>query len=357
MPTPLPHGAESNNCQARKPATQYKGTSLGTSSPQLIKQTSHLAAIPPSNPAALDQIFHGFHLATSSLTFYDVSINDWDFIMEAIAEDDNHQFNRYKLSYSPLSNQLVATLPTSIHENILKLFFIVQMNWTLRGEGEAGSTEKALGIPDVLVEFHDADGGRLQLWGTKVACSQTQDAAITKLQCYVTCNQHMQAVTLFDILENHCYSPPAESSHQLCPDMDITSLDNLQWLFHHTFESVRDATISYIEELMVEEEEESSALSNNSNITDKSDVDDESNIAEASTISEEIDDSPDPFQLVRTWVPPVSPIDWKKFMAHLWNAAWQTGYTHYSAWHKNLIKRKAEAVEISSRASKRARWS
>ncbi|KAG1740140.1 uncharacterized protein EDB91DRAFT_1082117 [Suillus paluster] len=336
---------------------------------------------------------------TDCKTFSDVSIDDWDFIMEAITEDDNHQFNQYKLSYSPLSNQLVATLPTPIHENILKPFFIVQMNSTLRGEGEVGSTEKALGIPDALVEFHNGDRGHLQLWGTEVVRLQTWDATIAKLQCSVTCNRHMQAVTLFDILENHRYSPPAESSRafqklskkdkvtlyhkwlqkddspvfslvtgfthtwvspltivvttwlhpddgpfdlydhdsryfttgmsflpslgvavsdhddmQLCPNMDVTSLDNLQQLFHCTFESVRDTTITYIEELMVEEEEESSALSDNSDIIDESNIDNESNIAEASTILEEINDSPDPLQLIRTWVPLVSPIDWKKFM-------------------------------------------
>jgi len=66
MPTPLPHRAQSNNCQARKPAaTQYKGTSLGTSCLQPIKQTlaARLAAIPP---AVLNQKFHDFHLAPPS---------------------------------------------------------------------------------------------------------------------------------------------------------------------------------------------------------------------------------------------------------------------------------------------------
>jgi hypothetical protein len=90
--------------------------------------------------------------------------------------------------------------------------FIVQMNSTLRGEGEAGSMEKALGAPDALVEFHDRDGGRLQLWGTEVTFSQARDAAIAKLQRSVSLNRHMRAVTLFEILEDHRHSPPAESS-------------------------------------------------------------------------------------------------------------------------------------------------
>jgi hypothetical protein len=136
----------------------------------------------------------------------------------------------FRISYSPSSKQLVATLPTPIHENLLKPLrdaidgalasldieglgnFIVQMNSTLRGLGEAGSTEKSLGTPDALLEFHDEDGGRVQLWGTEVTFSQTRDAAIAKLQRSVTLNPHMRAVTLFDILENHRHSPPTESS-------------------------------------------------------------------------------------------------------------------------------------------------
>jgi hypothetical protein len=91
--------------------------------------------------------------------------------------------------------------------------FVVQMNSTLRGEGEAaGSMDKALGTPDALVEFHDGDGGRLQLWGTEVTFLQARDAAIAKLQRSISLNRHMRAVTLFQISEDHCHSPPAESS-------------------------------------------------------------------------------------------------------------------------------------------------
>ena len=73
------------------------------------------------------------------------------------------------------------------------------------------------------------------------------------------------------------------------PDTDVTGLEKVQQLFHHTFASIRDATISYIKELMVEEEE-SSPSSDNSDIADESNIEDESNIAEASTTSEETND-------------------------------------------------------------------
>ncbi|KAG1890683.1 uncharacterized protein F5891DRAFT_986836 [Suillus fuscotomentosus] len=458
-----------------------KGTSLGTSRPRLVKRvtgTHVAAAVSTSKPATLHQKLYGFHIEPPLVkeqepeipkkdafakvlrgqiiaflrgegqaestdadykTFSDVSIDDCDLILEAIAEDDNHQFNRYKISYSPSSKQLVATLPTPIHENLLKPLrdaidsalasldieglgnFIVQMNSTLRGLGEAGSTEKSLGTPDALLEFHDEDGGRVQLWGTEVTFSQTRDAAIAKLQRSVTLNPHMRAVTLFDILENHRHSPPTESSDafrklskkkkvvsyhkwlqkddspvfgpvtgfthtwvssltvvvstwlrpddgpfdlydhnpryfataRLCPDTDITGLENLQHLFHRTFASLRDATISYMEEVMAEEE--SSVSSDNSDAEDESSVEDKSDIAEVS--SEETDDSPDPFELVRAWVPPTSPIDWKAIMKQLRNAARQTGYTRYSTYHEKLIKRTAEEAEISPRASKRAKRS
>ncbi|KAG1728002.1 hypothetical protein EDB19DRAFT_1748490 [Suillus lakei] len=382
---------------------------------------------------------------TDYKTFSDVSMDDCNLIMEAIAEDDNHQYIRYKLSYSQSTKQLVATLPTPIHENLLKPLrdaidaglasmgidkvfgrFIVQMNSTLRGEGEAGSTEKALGTPDALVEFHNGDGGRLQLWGTEVTFLQAREAAIAKLQRSVSLNRHMRAVTLFEISEDHRHSPPAESSRafqtlskkpkvasyrtwlqkndspvfgpvtgfthtwvssltivvttwlrpddgpfdlydhdtryfasgQLSPEADLMDLQNLQQLFHRTFASIRDITISYIEEIRAEEEESSSS-SDNFDISDESN-EDESNIAEAPAISEEIndtDDSADPFQLVRMWVPPVLPIDWKEVMDQLRNAARQTGYTRYSAWHEKLIKRQAEEAEISSRSPKRTKRS
>jgi hypothetical protein len=67
--------------------------------------------------------------------------------------------------------------------------------------------------------------------------------------------------------------------------VDLTDLQNLQQLFHRTFASIRDITISYIEEILAEEEE-SSPPSDNSDILDESN-EDESNIAEAPAILEE----------------------------------------------------------------------
>ncbi|KAG0693615.1 hypothetical protein DFH29DRAFT_881328 [Suillus ampliporus] len=464
-----PHRAQSNNFRGRKNATPYKGSSLGTNCPQLLKRTSispvaRLTAIPPSSPISLNHKFHGFQVTTPPAKvpkveiskkdvlcgqiiaflkgegqpedtnadfkiFSDVSINDYNFIIEAIAEDDNNQFNQYKLSHSLSSNQLVATLPTPLHKNLLEPLrdtinavlasmgidealgnFIIQMNTTLRGEGEGGSTEKALGTPDVLVEFHDGDGGRLQLWGTEISFSQAWDAAIAKLQRSVIFNKFMQAVTLFDVLEDHRYSSPAESSHvfqtlsetdrvvpyckwlqkddlpvfgpvtgfthnwvssltvvvttwvrpddgpfdlydqdpryyataQLCPDTDLVGLDNVQQLFHHTFASIRDTTISHLEDLMAEEEGSSAE----SNISDESGNEGKSHMAEASAI-----------RCLLPLTPSSSFVHWKKVMIQLQTTARQTGYTRYSIWHEKLIKRKAEEAEISSRSSKRTRRS
>ncbi|KAG2055972.1 hypothetical protein BDR06DRAFT_970432 [Suillus hirtellus] len=361
-----------------------KGTSLGTSCPWLVKQVTgtHVAvAVLTSKPATLHQKLYGFYIElplvkeqepeipkkdafvkvlcrqiitflrgeeqaestdTDYKTFSDMSIDDCNLILEAIAEDDNHQFNRYKISYSPSSKQLVATLPTPIHENLLKPL----------GLGEVGSTEKSLGTPDALLEFHDEDGGRVQLWGTEVTFSQTCDAAIAKLQCSVTLNPHIIIRCVPKTIK--------EEEGRLVPQMasegqftNITGLGNLQHLFHCTCASLRDTTISYMEEVMAEEE--SSVLSDNSDAEDESSIKDKSDIAEVS--SEETDDSPDPFKLVHAWVPPTLPIDWKAIMKQLRNAAWQMGYMCYSTYHEKLIKCTAKEAEISPRASKRAKCS
>ncbi|KAG1828578.1 hypothetical protein EV424DRAFT_1344810 [Suillus variegatus] len=160
-------------------------------------------------------------------SFSHVSIDDYEYIAEAIAGDDD----RYNLSYTPSSSQLVIILPSPIHENFLMPLhksmdaafasmgiapeygeFMIQMNSTLNGRGTSGSQAKPLGQPDILVEFHDKESGRLQLWGTEVSYSETREDVLYKLQDYVDGAPNIVALTLFDIKENVCHSPPKESS-------------------------------------------------------------------------------------------------------------------------------------------------
>ncbi|KAG2046301.1 hypothetical protein BDR06DRAFT_977584 [Suillus hirtellus] len=140
---------------------------------------------------------HGVH---DSQSFSHVSIDDYEYIAEAIAGDDD----QYNLSYTPSSSQLVIILPSPIHENFLMPLrksmdaafvsmgitpeygeFMIQMNSTLNGRGTSGSQAKPLGQPDILVEFHNKESGRLQLWGTEVSYSETQQDVLYKLQDYI----------------------------------------------------------------------------------------------------------------------------------------------------------------------------
>jgi hypothetical protein len=75
----------------------------------------------------------------------------------------------------------------------------------------------------------------------------------------------------------------------LCPDKDVAGLENLQQLFHCTFASIRDTTISYVKEILAEEEE--SRSSSYDSDTNESNVEDEANIAEQSVILEETDNT------------------------------------------------------------------
>ncbi|KAG1897028.1 uncharacterized protein F5891DRAFT_1192443 [Suillus fuscotomentosus] len=167
---------------------------------------------------------HGVH---DSQSFSHVSINDYEYIAEAIAGDDDW----YNLSYTPSSSQLVVILPSPIHENFLMPLrksmdaafasmgiapeyseFMIQMNSTLNGCGTSGSQAKPLSQPDILVEFHDKESGWLQLWGTEVSYSETRQDVLYKLQDYIDGAPNIVALTLFDIKENVRHSPPKESS-------------------------------------------------------------------------------------------------------------------------------------------------
>ncbi|KAG2054966.1 hypothetical protein BDR06DRAFT_971309 [Suillus hirtellus] len=128
---------------------------------------------------------HGVH---DSQSFSHVSIDDYEYIAEAITGDDD----QYNLSYTPLSSQLIIILPSPIHENFLMPLcksmdatfvfmgiapeygeFMIQMNSTLNRCGISGSQAKPLGQPNILVEFHDKESVWLQLWGTEVSYSET----------------------------------------------------------------------------------------------------------------------------------------------------------------------------------------
>ncbi|KAG2105498.1 uncharacterized protein F5147DRAFT_805686 [Suillus discolor] len=344
---------------------------------------------------------HGVH---DSQSFSHVSINDYEYIAEAIASDDD----QYNLSYTPSSSQLVVILPSPIHENFLMPLcksmdavfasmgiapeygeFMIQMNSTLNGCGTSGSQAKPLGQPDILVEFHDKESERLQLWGTEVSYSETREDVLFKLQDYVDGALNIVALTLFDIKENIRHLPPKESSKmfdtlnevelvtvfhhnwvsavtvtvttwlrrpagqldlndhdnefyqcaELTPNADTTSLANVQRLFQHTLLRIQDMTLNHIDQLAAEDAaEESSSDKSNS---DKSNSD-ESNSDEPSTAVV------DPSLLAcRTWVPLALLFDWETVMPYLQRGLKQTGYDRYSSWHENLLKHKALEMENS----------
>lgn len=137
----------------------------------------------------------------------------------------------FSLSYTPSSSQLVVILPSPIHENFLMPLhksmdaafasmgiapeygeFMIQMNSTLNGHWTSGSQAKPLSQPDILVEFHNKESRRLQLRGTEVSYSETREDVLYKLQDYVDGAPNIVALTLFNIKENVCHSPPKESS-------------------------------------------------------------------------------------------------------------------------------------------------
>ncbi|KAG2119867.1 uncharacterized protein F5147DRAFT_767329 [Suillus discolor] len=222
------------------------------------------------------------------------------------------------ISWQPL----VIKLPTLIHENILVPLrssidealvtmginltfgaFITQMNSTLRREGQAGSTQKPLSIPDSLLEFHNADGGHLQLWNMEITFLQTEYEALAKLQHRanltpsvssafsksidkktgnvvanyrkhnnpvfgeVTVFKHTWMLPLTITIEVWLYCNDRQfnilddnlihfASMQLSPDMDEVGLHLVQHIVVCALLKIRDHTLQYLDVVLEEEDNE-----------------------------------------------------------------------------------------------------
>ncbi|KAG1791694.1 uncharacterized protein HD556DRAFT_1485336 [Suillus plorans] len=236
-------------------------------------------------------------------------------------------------------------------------------------------------IPELLLEFHDVDGGCLQLWNTEITSSQADFDVLTQLQRGANLNQDIQVITLLSISENKRYHPPSASSTiskeieqktgnqvadyrkwlhkrdnpvfgevtgwmiilpilQARPEMDEVGLGAVQNIIARALLKVRDRTLQHLDTVLKEEDEEE----------DENDEDDEREDAcameeDESNVAQESNDSVDPFEATHAWTPPELPINWKTILFHLKNAARQTGYTRYATWHEALIlKRKAGPI-------------
>ncbi|KAG2067599.1 hypothetical protein BDR04DRAFT_1120329 [Suillus decipiens] len=113
-----------------------------------------------------------------------VSEEDYQYILDDIRSDDNLV---HKPSYIPSLHQIVATLPSPIHEVILSSLLAIKLT---------------------TLEYQTWDADTHPYWPFEVSVSQTSEAAIVKLQKFSNGNEHVLAATHIHITEASKHTLP-----------------------------------------------------------------------------------------------------------------------------------------------------
>ncbi|KAG2357203.1 hypothetical protein BDR07DRAFT_1491005 [Suillus spraguei] len=154
--------------------------------------------------------------------FLNVTEEDYDYILNAIGCDDNLV---HKPSYIPNLKQLVATLPSPIHEAILvplhttmgiivnsftipdnfdisvPIYMAQMIDAPATADLPRSDKNYCLGIPDMFLTLQMRNTDILPFWPFKVSVSQSSEAAIAKLQKFGDQNDNVLAITHIPIAE------------------------------------------------------------------------------------------------------------------------------------------------------------
>lgn len=140
----------------------------------------------------------------------------------------------FRPSYIPSLHQIVATLPSPIHESILVPLrtamgiiveslaipddFEVSLPIHMGCMVDAPATAELppqyetrgyhLGVPDMVLMFQTRDADIRPYWPFEVSVSQTAEGAVTKLQKFADRNEHILAVTHINITESQKHAQP-----------------------------------------------------------------------------------------------------------------------------------------------------
>ncbi|KAG2110699.1 hypothetical protein DEU56DRAFT_762301 [Suillus clintonianus] len=315
--------------------------------------------------------------------FFNVSKDDYHYILDAIDEDDDEDKVIRKLVYAEELKLLTATLPNRLHQA-----YLAPMSATLLGAvGSIGIPYRfgqiriqtdihllsavglKLGVPDMLMEYKDPDGDCIPLWATEISASQTKKSATRRLGGFMKDRGDLLAITSIDVKEKKKHVGPRSGSeavevleehgsvstfsqwlsHTAPNDEDPTvmktfrhvwqhpitvtittwlrrptavsdlfpercDLEEIDHVFRRTLERIRDRVVSLIETRFP------------------------SAVKDAA------------FDRIRAWSPPEPLNDWDRLADEIIVGARQTGYTRYAGCHQNILKRKAEADEVTTGA-------
>ncbi|KAG2128614.1 hypothetical protein DEU56DRAFT_915484 [Suillus clintonianus] len=329
--------------------------------------------------------------------FFNVSKDDYHYILDAIDEDDDEDKVIRKLVYAEELKLLTATLPNRLHQA-----YLAPMSATLLGAvGSIGIPYRfgqiriqtdihllsavglKLGVPDMLMEYKDPDGDCIPLWATEISASQTKKSATRRLGGFMKDRGDLLAITSIDVKEKkkhvgprsgseavevleehgsvstfsqwlshtapndedptvmktfrHVWQHPItvtittwlrrpdgsfsikEKNPDLCATADLfperCDLEEIDHVFRRTLERIRDRVVSLIETRFP------------------------SAVKDAA------------FDRIRAWSPPEPLNDWDRLADEIIVGARQTGYTRYAGCHQNILKRKAEADEVTTGGS------
>ncbi|KAG2131306.1 uncharacterized protein EDB93DRAFT_1108149 [Suillus bovinus] len=269
---------------------------------------------------------------------------------ESSAKDDADNVQEVKMPsmminyhevYAAELKLLTATLPNRLHQS-----YISPMAATLLGAiGEMGlpycfrqlcvqtdvdllnTIGQRLRVPDMLVEYKDPDDDCIPLWATEISDllavslvnmkevkkhagpkDESKAVALLEMKPSVTITTWLHRPDGgFDINEE---DPDLFATARLFPTRD--GLEDVDHVFQLTLQRIRNHIINLIE---VKSSDEVNSTT---------------------------------FDHIRSWSPPSSLINWDLLTDEIIVGARQTGYKHYATWHKVILKRKAEADEVTT---------
>ncbi|KAG1793357.1 uncharacterized protein HD556DRAFT_1443797 [Suillus plorans] len=325
--------------------------------------------------------------------FSNVSEEDYQYVLNAIGSD--HKLVR-KPSHIPSLRQIVATLPSAIHEAILvplrtamgividsfvipddfEVSLPIHMGHMLDAPATAelpSSDQKYhLGIPDLVLMFQTRDAEIRPYWPFEVSVSQTSEGAITQLQKFADRNPHVLAATHINIVEARKHTSPTyewgienELDRRGVQIGELTRSENGGFASqsHTWFHPVTITVTTWIRPAKRRLSLKSRHPNYHATAVLYPDRDEEGlekvqrmfqRTLERvrDTVSEHLrtehahdDTLLDSLQVVKEWSPPNEVVNWKKCTTQLRAAVKQTGFDRYRSWHHTFLKRVADETE------------
>ncbi|KAG1898302.1 uncharacterized protein F5891DRAFT_1239070 [Suillus fuscotomentosus] len=335
--------------------------------------------------------------------FSNVTEDDYVYVLDAIGCDD--KLIR-KPSYIPSLHQIVATLPSPIHESILVPLrtamgiivesldipdnFEVSLPIHMGRMVDAPATAELpspqdetqgyhLGVPDLVLMFQTRDDDIRPFWPFEVSVSQTAEGAIAKLQKFGDRNEHVLAATHINIAESRKHASPtyewgvAKKLNRRGVQMgELTRSEDGALASHsHTWYHPATVTITtwirppnrrlnlnsrhraYCASAVLYPNQNEQALAKVQNIFQRTLEQVRDTVVDHLEAEHADDDtllsivSSDSLQAMRDWSPPRELLDWNKCSKDLRSAMKQTGFNRYRAWHRSFLKRVADEAEVS----------